>query len=397
MITGSVGKTSTKDAVAAVLSTRFLVRKSEKSFNSEFGIPFTILGVANPWTNPLAWFSIVKRALALLILPNHYPTMLVLEVGADRPGDLARMLRTVTPEAVVVTRLPEIPVHVEAYACPEEVRAEEFSPALYLEPGAPLVVSSDDPYALDAAKRVPARLITYGGAKESDVAVGEPDFIRSSEGRIDGMRASLIIEDASYELSVRGSVGATQVFPAAAAVAVGTAFGIPPADALQALEAYEPPAGRGRLLRGKNGSIIIDDSYNSSPVAVEQALTTLAAFPGAKRRIAVLGDMLELGRYSVEEHARVGALARKAADIVIAVGIRARAFLGENREVGTVVAFDNAKQAAEALLYDVREGDVFLIKGSQSVRTERVTEALLADPSDVRLLVRQEKRWRAIA
>ena len=109
MVTGSVGKTSTKDAVAAVLTRRFYTRKSEKSFNSEFGVPFTILGVGNPWVDPFAWFSVAKNALALLFLPNHYPNMLVLEVGADQPGDLAKILKIVTPDAVVVTRLPEIP------------------------------------------------------------------------------------------------------------------------------------------------------------------------------------------------------------------------------------------------------------------------------------------------
>src|SRR3989338_9508837 len=134
MVTGSVGKTSTKDAVASVLSERFLVRKSEKSFNSEFGVPFTILGVKNPLGNPLAWGSIIKNSLALIFLPNHYPRMLVLEVAADKPGDLSRILRIATPDAVVVTRLPEIPVHVEAYATPEAVREEEFSPAYSLAP-----------------------------------------------------------------------------------------------------------------------------------------------------------------------------------------------------------------------------------------------------------------------
>ena len=110
------------------LATRFFVRKSDKSFNSEFGVPFTILGVENPWGNPLAWVSIMKSSLVLLILPNHYPNMLVLEAGADKQGDLARILRMATPDAVVITRLPDIPVHVEAYASPEAVREEEFSP-----------------------------------------------------------------------------------------------------------------------------------------------------------------------------------------------------------------------------------------------------------------------------
>ena len=157
MVTGSVGKTSTKDAVATVLSTRFFVRKSEKSFNSEFGVPFTIFGINNPWSHPLAWFSLVKRVLVLLILPNHYPNMLVLEVGADRYGDMARILRIATPDAVVVTRLPEIPVHVEAYASPEAVREEEFSPAYALDAAAPLIICADDAYAVESAKRTPAQ------------------------------------------------------------------------------------------------------------------------------------------------------------------------------------------------------------------------------------------------
>ncbi|MEK7126443.1 MAG: Mur ligase family protein, partial [Patescibacteria group bacterium] len=122
MVSGSVGKTSTKDAIAEVLSTRFFVRKSDKSFNSEFGVPFTIFGVPNPWGNPLAWISLMKNALALLVLPNHYPNMLVLEVGSGKPGDLAQILRIATPDAVVITRLPEIPVHVEAYPSPDAVR-----------------------------------------------------------------------------------------------------------------------------------------------------------------------------------------------------------------------------------------------------------------------------------
>ncbi|MEK7114123.1 MAG: hypothetical protein AAB850_01070, partial [Patescibacteria group bacterium] len=100
MVTGSVGKTATKDAIATVLATRFYVRSSEKSFNTEFGVPFTVLGVGNPWGNPFAWFLIMKNALALFILPNHYPNMLVLEVGAGKPGDCARILKIATPNMV---------------------------------------------------------------------------------------------------------------------------------------------------------------------------------------------------------------------------------------------------------------------------------------------------------
>jgi UDP-N-acetylmuramyl pentapeptide synthase len=392
MVTGSVGKTSTKDAVAVVLATRFFVRKSEKSFNSEFGIPFTILGVDNPWNNPFAWLSLVKRAIALLFLPNHYPKMLVLEVGADRPGDLARILRIATPDAVVVTRLPEVPVHVEAYDSPEAVREEEFSPAYALHAAAPLIISADDPYAVENASRTPAHVISFGVAENATVRVSNIDFYQV-DGKVRGMQARVTTQSTEGDIVIQGSVGSTQVYPAAAALAVALAFDIALPDALKALESYEPPPGRGRLLAGKNDSILIDDSYNASPVAVERALATLKAFPHAGRRIAVLGDMLELGRYSVAEHERIGTLARDAADIVVAVGIRSRAFATAPGQA-EVLLFDTGAAAALALVDSVRPGDILLVKGSQSIRTEHIVKALLADSADISLLVRQERMWK---
>jgi UDP-N-acetylmuramoyl-tripeptide--D-alanyl-D-alanine ligase len=392
MVTGSVGKTSTKDAVAAVLAARFFVRKSDKSFNSEFGVPFTILGADNPWGNPLAWLSLVKHAIVLLILPNHYPNMLVLEVGADRPGDLERILSIATPDAVVVTRLPDIPVHVEAYASPEAVREEEFSPAHALSAAAPLIICADDPYAIESAKSTPAQVSTYGVAVGAGVHIKMVDF-NETDGVVSGMRASITSGGESGELVVKGSVGSTtQVLPMVAALAVAKAFDISLTDALLALDAYEPPPGRGRLLAGKDGSLIIDDSYNASPIAVEKALATLAYFPHATRRIAVLGDMLELGRYSVAEHARIGALARDSADLVVAVGIRARAFANAEGRA-EVLLFDNSHAAADAISEIILPGDVVLVKGSQSIRTERIVKALLADPADAEKLVRQESAW----
>ena len=399
MVTGSVGKTSTKDAVAAVLKTRFFTRKSEKSFNSEFGVPFTILGVGNPWSDPFAWFSVAKSALALLLLPNHYPNLLVLEAAADKPGDLARILKIVTPDMCVVTRLPEVPVHVEAYASPEAVREEEFSPVYALRVAAPLIVSADDPYALEYAMRTSARLILYGIGGDAAVRLDDIDFYTEGE-KVAGMRAKARLCEESREYIVKGAVGTTQLLPIAAALAAASAFEIPLVEALEALQGYEPPPGRCRLLAGKQGSIIIDDSYNSSPAAVEEALATLKAFPlpaGRQgmpgRRIAVLGDMLELGRYSVLEHERLASVAAASADLIATVGIRARAFASAPGSA-EVVQYESSRAAATALPSLVREGDVILVKGSQSIRTERIVEALLADPTDVSKLVRQEQKWK---
>jgi UDP-N-acetylmuramoyl-tripeptide--D-alanyl-D-alanine ligase len=397
MVTGSVGKTSTKDAVAAVLSTRFFVRKSEKSFNSDFGVPFTVLGVKNPWGNPFSWMHVLKEVFALLVLPNHYPNMLVLEVGADRPGDLAHILRIATPDAVVVTRLPEIPVHVEAYTSPEAVREEEFSPAYALSGGAPLIVSSNDPFAMEMAMRVPAHVISYGEGDESQVRISDIGLYEEN-GMVCGMRAKLQVADEEGMLVTKGTLGRPPLLAMAAAVATGRVFSISLAESITGLEAFTPPAGRGSVLAGKNNSTLIDESYNSSPAAVEEAFRSLKTFPTKGRRIAVLGDMLELGRYSIKEHERIGTLSSRAADVVIGIGVRAKKIVEAAQAAGmsaeNAFSFDDSFAAAHTLPTFLQTGDTVLVKGSQSMRMERILEALVADPVNLSKLVRQEPEWK---
>lgn len=392
MITGSVGKTSTKDAVAAALGGHFYLRASEKSYNSEFGLPLTVIGAKNPWENPAAWFSVFQEALALVMLPSHYPKLLVLEVGADRPGDLARILRIAKPDVVVVTRLPDVPVHVEAYASPQAVRDEEFTPAYALLPGKPLIISADDPHARAMAARLPASLRTFGFAEDAQVRLSNPAFFIDEKGG--GMTASVD----SNVIRVPGALGRPQLYAPAAAIAVALALDMTLEEALKGLLNYVAPPGRARIIRGKNGSLIIDDSYNASPAAVEEGLSSLELIPGINRKIAVLGDMLELGRYSVEEHERVGVLAAEKADILVSVGTRSRAThtaaLAAGLPEERAFSFDTSSEAAAALVALVQEKDVVLVKGSQSMRMERVSEALLADPADASRLVRQEQEWK---
>ncbi len=396
MVTGSVGKTSTKDAIASALGGRFHLRASEKSYNSEFGVPLTIIGAKNPWMSAYQWLRVLEEALALIILPSHYPKLLVLEVGADRPGDLARILRIATPDAVVVTRLPEVPVHVEAYASPSAVREEEFAPAYALPVGAPLIICAEDSHAKSMAARLPARISTFGFSKGADVHLGTPHLTKSENG-IEGMHAETTTSSGTVSLSVQGAIGRPQLYAPAAALALSRALGLTQQEAMEGLEKYVPPAGRCRLIRGRYNSIIIDDSYNASPAAVEEALSILKQVPTSGKRIAVLGDMLELGRYSVGEHERIGKIAVEVADLVIAVGVRARALADAARTVKGeefVRAYDDSFIAAEALKTVIGEGDVVLIKGSQSIRTEVIVEALLEKPEDISKLVRQEKEWK---
>jgi len=397
MVTGSVGKTSTKDAAAAVLSSRYHLRASEKSYNSEFGVPLTIIGAKNPWNNPVEWIRVFREAFALILLPSHYPKLLVLEVGADRPGDLARILAICKPDAVIVTRLPDVPVHVEAYASPQAVRDEEFAPAYALANGAPLIISADDPNAVTMASRLSATITTFGFSEGSDIRLEGYSFFE--DGAICGMEAVLNVNGVSHTLRVPGALGKSQLYAPAAAIACALSLDTTLAMALKGAEDYIAPAGRGRIIPGKNGSLLIDDSYNASPAAVEEALGALQLLSQKGRRIAVLGDMLELGRYSAEEHERIGILAASLVDVLIAVGVRSRATANAARKAGMredrVFAYDTSDEAADMLEAVVQEGDVVLVKGSQSIRTERIAERLVRNPEDRSKLVRQETEWKA--
>ena len=406
MITGSVGKTSTKDAVAAALSEKFYLRKSDKSFNSDFGVPLTIIGAKNPWANPIAWIRVFQEALSILFLPTHYPKLLVLEVGADRPGDLAKILKIAKPDAVVVTLLPSVPVHVEAYETPAAVREEEFSPVMALAPQAPLIISADDEFAIAKAIRNDMQAYTYGLSEKADVRIEDIAIWTESEQGTEvtaGMMATLVVSNKKYPLKIRGAVGRSQLFAPAAAVATGCMFGMKPEEALEGLASYVPPPGRARIFKGKKQTTIIDDTYNSSPSAVEEVLRSLELFPNdsktchARRKVAILGDMLELGRYSVAEHAHIGHIAKETVDVLVTVGPRAKgigdAAGSDGMPLDHIYNFDTSIETAAQIEELLKDGDVVLIKGSQSMRMERIVRPLLADFTDIPELVRQDAEW----
>jgi UDP-N-acetylmuramyl pentapeptide synthase len=393
MITGSVGKTSTKDAVASMLSASYDVRASEKSYNSEFGVPLTIIGAGNPWYDVFAWLLVIEEALVLILTPAVYPEMLVLEVGADRPNHLKQILKIATPDAVVVTRLPDIPVHVEAYASAEAVREEEFAPAYALGPNAPLIICADDEHAKRLALSISAPVSSFGFAKDATVHLSDVAVIYQGT-QPTGMEVDALLEGKHHTLIVKGALGKSQIFAPAAALALAHALGLSLEKSLKGLGEYVPSAGRARILDGVNSSLLIDDTYNASPAAVEEVLNSLSMIE-AKRKVVVLGDMLELGRYSVEQHERIGTLAASQADVVVSVGIRARALAESARKAGAKEVFDypDSKIAGQELESLIQEGDVVLIKGSQSIRMERVVEMLLANKADTTKLIRQEKEW----
>lgn len=415
-VTGSVGKTSTKDAIFSVLSQGRHVRKSEKSFNSEVGLPLTVLGVPNAWQNPLGWLRNVMDGFFLLAFESRYPEWLVLEVGADRPGDIRSLASWLPVEIAVITRLPEVPVHVEFFDSPEQLMEEKASIIDAIKPGGALVLHGDNERTRSLEHRLPApdaKILIFGFKDGNDVR-GESFEILYEEGAEKfpiGMMGKICIGSDCAPIEIVGTIGAHAFLPMLAAAAVGSALGYDMETIIEGIKKYEAPPGRMRLLRGIKNTLIIDDTYNSSPAAVFAALDTLALVqgdalesPGVKasplgRRIAVLGDMLELGRHSVEEHRKVGARAAQTCDILATVGFRARDMaqgaLDNGMADSDIIQYEDSQRAGSELQNLLNDGDCVLIKGSQSMRMERVVEEIMVDPSRAgELLVRQDEEWK---
>lgn len=396
-ITGNVGKTSTKDAIFSVLSDFFFVRKSEKSFNSDIGVPLTILGLPNAWNNPLKWISNIIEGFKIILLPKDYPAWLVLEVGADRPGDIEKVGAWLHPDIVVVTRFSEVPVHVEFFESKDAVVKEKGYLVKALKKEGLLILNADDPDVMSFASKAYIKPITFGVAESSNVRGSNYNLVY-----IDGLPVGITFKvdhgNNVMPVSIAGVAGLHHMYPALAALAVGMSQGLNPIKLSDALAHYEAPRGRMNIIKGIESSIIIDDSYNSSPVALEEALSTLDSIKTTGRRIAALGDMLELGRFSIDEHKRLGKKVAKVCDVLVAVGLRGKFFaeaaLKARMGKRKVFVFENSGEAAGFLKDKIKKGDVVLVKGSQGVRMERVTKALIADPDMAKeLLVRQDEEW----
>ncbi len=397
-ITGSVGKTGTKDAIYSVLKAVKRVRKSEKSFNSELGVPLTVLGLPNAWSSPFGWAENILDGLFLLVFRQDYPDWLVLEVGADHPGDIESLSKWLHPDTVVLTRFPEVPVHVEHFGSREAVIEEKRYLRRALRDNGTLIVNADDELLLTEPLGPGQRRLTYGLGKDAEVRASKVTVVYENNVPV-GVETTVRFQDSEGTLTLRDTLGTHQVYALLAGITVGISEGMSLTHALDALRDHQAPKGRMRLLPGIEQSVLIDDSYNSSPIAVAAALDTLAGLRAKGRKIAVLGDMMELGEFSVEEHHRVGALVKERADVFFAVGVRMKDAAAGAREAGmssdVIAALPESKKAAEALKDIVGEGDIVLIKGSQSTRMERVVEALLADPKlDKVKLVRQDAEWK---
>lgn len=406
-ITGSVGKTSTKEAVFSVLASHFRVRKSEKNYNNEIGLPLTIIGAESGGNSIFGWMLVFLKWFSIMIFPVKYPEILILEMGADRPGDLKYLTSFIHLEIAVITDVSDS--HLEFFKSIENVAKEKWTLARNLKEKGLAVLNADNSHIRKMKNQLKSRILTFGFSEESDVKATDIGFNYVSEEN--GLPVSLgnkKIKGLSFKLNYKGTIipvrlnnilSKHNVYAALAGICVGIEMGINLVEIGTALENFCLPFGRMNLIRGIKNSFIIDDTYNSSPVSSEAALEVFGGIE-AGRKIAVLGDMLEIGINTETGHRSV---AKKfleiKGDIFFAVGDRMkfaadellkRGFNSENLHV-----FENPMDAGRKLQEIMRAGDLILVKGSQGMRMEKVVEEVMADPNKSGMyLCRQSRTWK---
>lgn len=355
---GSVGKTSTKLAIATVLREKFRVLVHQGNYNSEIGLPLSLFELPAPakTTSLSAWWRILRQMDSRVRQPYPYDVA-VIELGTDHPGDIGYFMRWLHPDLGVVTAVAA--EHMANFPSLDAVAEEEFALA---RGSRKAIINGNDARLVELAGRchIPAKV--YGSDTHSNSALL-------------GEHTRLILS---------------------AAAAVGDELGMTRQEIKAGISKVTPVSGRMQKLSGLNGSTIIDDTYNASPEAVLAALGTLYGLKG--RHLAVLGSMNELGEDSPNYHAEIGRAAADL-DLLVTLGDQANQYLGPaavkaGLNPDKLAAFVTPYEVAHYLSPLLRQGDVVLVKGSQNgVFAEETVKLLLADPADAAKLVRQSPEW----
>jgi UDP-N-acetylmuramyl pentapeptide synthase len=389
-ITGSTGKTTTRKAIVAALSKRFRVSTPPRNLNDKLGLPLAIIGEDTAGKNPWGWFMVIVRAMIKYTSNVRYPEVLVLEYGIDRVGEMDQLLAVAKPKIGVLTGIGLS--HYEFFQDPKTIEQEKGKLLAAVPENGLSVVNAKSPGALNVISQSKAPVITYGSS-EADVGLVsvQEDFVsRLSLVEIQGKKDV-------YKISL-SALGAPHTVGLSAAVAVAEHMGMEKKDLEEGLATYTPVPGRLNIIQGLKKSWIIDDTYNAAPDSMLEALNLFSRFP-AQHKIAVLGDMLELGALSLEEHKKIGeVVAQIAPKHLVTVGaagkIIAEQAIAKGLPEERVVAMDTSAEAMHVVHDLVEEGSLVLVKGSQGVRLEKVVKEIMAEPMKARdLLCRQDDTW----
>ncbi|GMT99448.1 hypothetical protein KH5H1_35670 [Corallococcus caeni] len=385
-VTGSVGKTTTKLAIAKVLEQRFKVLAHPGNYNSETGVPLAIFELESPGSffNLKGWMGVVWEMNRRLKKPLRYD-VIVQELGAGRRGDIG-YFSFLKPRIGVVTAAK--PAHLKGFGSIEAIVDEKFSLGELSQIA--LVNAEEERFASKLATMAASKLHTYGTSK------GDYRYSIRSYSAADGFEGTLVLGKREVDASVR-MVGRHLAEAVAAAAAVGELLGMTPDEIKAGVERIQPVPGRMNSLEGQNGSLILDDSYNASPEAMIAALDTLHELPG--RKIAILGGMNDLGSDGEKYYRQLGGHCARL-DLLVTVAKLARQYVEPARAAGLgddkIKCFDTPHEAGEFVAGLLKNGDTVLVKGSQEgIFCEEATAKLLANPADTVRLVRQSPEWKS--
>lgn len=400
-ITGSIGKTSTKDAIFEVLQTKLRVRTSFKNYNNEIGLPLTIIGRESPGRDLFGWAKVFCHALRLYFIKDkNYPEVLILEMGIDRPGDMAYLTGIVPTTIGVETSVSYS--HLEYFGTVQNIKKEKQVLIEKLDAKGLAILNFDNEYTRDMAAVSKARVLTYGLSDGANLRAEDIVYNFAKEGYdLSGINFKLNYNGSIIPVMMKNVMAETALYAALAAAAVAIYFNFNLVEIAQALKDFSLPRGRMNLLPGVKHTFIIDDSYNSSPEAALAAIDVLrrVRVDETAEKYAIMGDMLEIGSYTEEGHKLVGRkIAESGINHLIAVGERARDFIHGAKEAGLeddyIFYFDKPEEAGKFLQNRIKAGDVLLVKGSQGARMEKVVKELMAEPERAEeLIVRQGKEW----
>jgi len=395
-ITGSIGKTSTRDAVYSVLKTKYRCRRSLKNYNNEIGFPLSIIGIESPGKNILGWLFIFLYSLKLIIVKDkNFPEILILEMGVDRPGDMDYLNSIVSCDIAVITWVGIS--HIEYFGTIEKIKKEKAKILSKIKKGGAAVLNFDNESCRAMISESKSKIVSFGLESKADFKAIEINFNLTENH---GTNFKIFHNGSSVPLFLKSSVGYPTVYAALAASAVAHSFGFNMVEISNALLSFNLPKGRMKLIKGVNESLIIDDTYNSAPQSLRKALELLSEIKNnGAMKIVVLGDMLELGSYSEEAHREIGALIHKyKIDKAILLGEESKYILKEALKKGmnkkNISHFSDQNEASAYLNKILNKNDIILIKGSQGARMEKIVKSLMLRKEDAsRILVRQEKSW----
>jgi len=402
-ITGSVGKTSAKEAVTLILKKKFFVRASPKNYNNEIGLPLTIINDKTQGKNIFGWLKVFCKGIFEIILPLNFPKVLILEMAADKPGDIKYLTEIAPCQIGIITAIG--PVHLEKFKTIENILKEKQIIATHLPSHGLAILNADDKKLAEIKNKIKAKTITFGFSEIADVKAIEAklnqEITEKGELKINGLIFKVSYQGNIVPISLPKILAKHQIYSVLVGISVGLSHGLNLLEISEILKDFETLPGRMKLIQGIKESVIIDDTYNSSPDAVNAALETLdeiLTLPG-RRKIVVLGDMLELGEISEKAHFEIGKkIGKFNFNLLVTVGEKAKKIAEGARKNGFpeefIFEFKNSLEAAGFLKEKIIYGDIILVKGSQGMRMEKIVKEIMVEPEKAKkLLVRQDKKW----